>query len=63
MSLCEQCEDFPCTVCGHEACPECEDFCDHPDCITYDAKRHGTRTHECVFARCPAGCVRGQASN
>jgi hypothetical protein len=56
MSLCERCEDLRCTVCGHEACPVCEDECDHTDCIDW---KSGRMDHACVFPPCPSGCVRG----
>ena len=59
MSLCDACEEFECKVCGHEACPCCEDCCDHHDCIAWDGRGHGTKKHVCVFDTCHQGCVRG----
>jgi hypothetical protein len=57
--MCEQCEELICKVCGHEACPVCEDDCDHPDC--FDFEKEGNPTdHICMFDPCPAGCVRGR---
>jgi hypothetical protein len=55
--LCDQCAELVCTVCGHEACPVCEDDCDHPECLTWTT---GDKTHVCQFPPCPAGCVRGE---
>jgi hypothetical protein len=59
MPLCDACDEFECKVCGHEACPCCEDCCDHSECIEWDALGSGTKKHVCVFEACPNGCMRG----
>lgn len=51
---CPECCDALCLVCKHERCPHCIEDCDHSNCITWDERTGvGTKTHECVFPRCP----------
>ena len=58
--ICDACESFECKVCSHEACPVCEDFCDHPDCIIWNEETgNGRDGHKCEYPPCPNGCVRG----
>jgi hypothetical protein len=56
--LCDSCAELVCTVCGHEACPVCEDDCDHQECLVEDGPESLKKTHVCLFPPCPNGCVR-----